>query len=362
MDKQFEALFTYLTIVLVYTVFLFKIEIYPNNFRFALSLGIVYRLLPCIIISATFSNDIVQYGYLGNKILSGQIPYKDFPAPYPPLSLYISVPFLIIGDLRLLKLFFVLCDLAIIFLLCRMLKSQNISVEKIKMLSLILLFFPPLLLEFSVSGHNDSFTLLLLIASLALLHDKQTISASFLGLSICSKIFPLATVPFLLKQQWAKNKKTASHFLLTLASSLALISTPFILLSPNAFFGMLFGATRYTIPYGFFQMLMFKLLNGSSDSLIMSVLIVSSAISTIIFLSIFIYSHLRDWSLTKSLSIIFMLLPFLLPQFQPWYLLWALPFVILHASENRKMIVVYLVLLSVFHFLSYLLTIYNPLV
>jgi hypothetical protein len=46
-------------------------------------------------------------------------------------------------------------------------------------------------------------------------------------------------------------------------------------------------------------------------------------------------------------------LPFLLPQFQPWYLLWALPFLVLYLFENWKLTEMYLLLLLCIHALCY---------
>jgi hypothetical protein len=80
---------------------------------------------------------------------------------------------------------------------------------------------------------------------------------------------------------------------------------------------------------------------------------VSFSISTVVFLLIFVFSYLHAWSLEKSLSIAFAFLPFLLPQFQPWYLLWALPFVILYISKNWKFTEIYLLLLLLVHVLCY---------
>jgi hypothetical protein len=65
---------------------------------------------------------------------------------------------------------------------------------------------------------------------------------------------------------------------------------------------------------------------------------------------------LQAWSLKKSLSITFAFLPFLLPQFQPWYLLWALPFVILYFSKNLKLTKMFMLLLLFVHALCYLIS------
>ena len=351
--ETIEALALYMLMATVYVTFLLKVKECSNIFLLIVFIGVLYRLLPCLTISTTFSSDIVQYRYLGNKILNGQVPYRDFPAPYPPLSIYITVPFLMAGDLRLMKLFFVACDLLIIFSMYNLLKSQKFPLERVKLLSLVLLFFPASLLEYSVSGHNDSFTLLLLLISIIFLDNHPTLSSIFLSISICSKIFPMVAVPFILIHFLSENRKAASRFLLTLISVLGLISLPFIVLSSNAYFEMLLGITRFSVPYGFFQTLLFMLIGGPPELILVPVLIVSFSISIVIFLLIFAFSCLHAWPLEKSLGIVFAFLPFLLPQFQPWYLLWALPFLVLYLFENWKLTEMYLLLLLCIHALCY---------
>jgi len=352
-NNQLNTLLVYLGLTIAYAAFLFSVKECPSNFWLIIVLGVAYRLLPCFVATSALSNDLTQYGYLGNKIIGGQIPYKDFSAPYPPFSLYISVPFILAGDLRVLKIFFVSCDLAMIFLLYIILKSKFVSVDKGRFLSMLALFFPVSMLEYSVSGHNDSFTMLLLIASVALLDSKPAFSSISLSLAVCSKIFPVLAVPFMVKYLFSKSRQASHHFLLGLVSSLSLISAPFVLLSSSSYFEMILGTTRFSIPYGLFPTLLFALLGGASASLAIPVLIVSSVFSAVVFLLIFTYSCVHKWELFKSLSVVFVFLPFLLPQFQPWYLLWALPFVMLYFSENRKMLVGYMALLSISHFLSY---------
>jgi hypothetical protein len=61
----------------------------------------------------------------------------------------------------------------------------------------------------------------------------------------------------------------------------------------------------------------------------------------------------------KSCSISLLVLPLLLPQFHPWYLLWALPFMTTYYSNNLKLIRGYTLLFLFFHILYYLLFSFN---
>jgi uncharacterized membrane protein len=320
-------------------------------------IGIIYRLLPCLVISTTFSNDLIQYSYLGSKILSGQIPYKDFPAPYPPLSLYVTVPFVMVGDPRFLKAFFSLCDIFVVFIVCKVFLQ---GAENANRISMLLLLFPVSLVEYSVSGHNDSLTVLLLIASIALLDKNVAVSSVLMALSILSKIFPVILVPFVLKQLYSNNKKTALFFLAILIAVLFAVSFPFILLSWDGYTSMIIGSTRYSVPYGVLTSLLNLLVNFTQSSSTFFHLL--SIVLLIEFCAlIFIISSRRKWPLMKNCAICLLILPFLLPQFHPWYLLWAFPFMITYYSNDLKLIRGYVLLFLASYILYYLILFFNQL-
>lgn len=349
-DKEIDALFLYLSIVIIYAVFLFNIEEYSNRFWLVGVIGIIYRLLPCLVISTTFSNDLIQYSYLGGKILSGQFPYRDFTAPYPPLSLYVAVPFVFIGDLRFLKALFSLCDIFIVFIVYKVFLQ---GAENANRISMLLLLFPVSLVEYSVSGHNDSLTVLLLIASIALLDKNVAVSSVLMALSILSKIFPVILVPFVLRQLYSNNKKSALFFLAMLIAVLFAVSFPFILLSWDGYISMIIGITRYSVPYGVLTSLLNLLVSFTQSSTMFFYLL--AIILLIEFCAlIFIISSRRKWPLMKTCGICLLILPFLLPQFHPWYLLWAFPFMITYYSSNLKLTRGYMLLFLSVHILYYL--------
>lgn len=354
-ENEVEALFVYLLIVIVYTVFLFNIKEYSDRFWLVGAIGIIYRLLPCLVISATFSNDLIQYSYLGGKILSGQIPYRDFPAPYPPLSLYVTVPFIMTGDLRFLKALFSLCDILIVFIVYKVFLQGTENANRI---SVLLLLFPVSLVEYSISGHNDSLTLLLLIASIALLDKNVAASSVLMALSILSKIFPVILVPFVLRQLYSNNKRSALFFLLMLIAVLFAVSFPFILLSWDGYISMIIGTTRYSIPYGVLTSLLSLLINFTQSPIMFFHLLAIALLIEFCAL-IFVISSKRKWPLMKTFAICLLILPFLLPQFHPWYLLWAFPFMITYYSNNLKVIRGYMLLLLASHIICYLIFSFN---
>jgi hypothetical protein len=340
----------YASMILTFAVVLFG----RNRWKFwlVMILTLVYRVIPLFNVSVLLSTDILQYGYFGTKILKGLMPYRSFDAPYPPLSLYVTVPFVMLGDLRFLKALFSFCDVLIVFIVYNVFLRNK---ENANTISILFLLFPVSLVEYSISGHNDSLTLLLSIASLALL-DKNVVGSSVLmALSILCKLFPIVLIPFVLKQLFSKNKKSAFFYALTLISVLGFISLPFVLLSWEGYINMIIGLTRYSVPYGVSVSVFLFLLGDLGQQSIMFSYMFATLLVAVFCALVFFISCSHDWPLTKSCSVCLLVLPFLLPQFQPWYLLWAFPFVMISGSSNLKLTKLYLVLFLFFHVLCYLL-------
>jgi uncharacterized membrane protein len=340
----------YASIILVYAIFLFKKGSYEP--WLVLSLGIVYRIVPLFSLPMLLSNDILQYGSFGAKILQGLIPYKNFDAPYPPLSLYVTVPFVLMGDLRFLKAFFSLCDLLVIFIVYKFFLQ---GAENANRIFVLLLLFPVSLVEYSISGHNDSLTLLLLIVSLVFLDKNVIASSALMASSVLCKIFPVIFIPFILKHLYSDSKKSALVFFSVLVIVLSVISLPFVLESWEGYISMIIGFTRYSVPYGVLTSLFSRSLGASSEQSIMLSLAFGIMLLIAFSAVIFAISSSRNWPLMKSCSISFLVLPLLLPQFHPWYLLWALPFMATFCSDNLKLVKSYVLLFLFFHILYYLL-------
>jgi uncharacterized membrane protein len=343
-------LVVYASIIFVYVIFLFKRGSYEP--WLVLFLGIVYRIVPLFSLPILLSNDIFQYGIFGTKILEGLIPYKNFDAPYPPLSLYVTVPFVVIGDLRFLKAFFSFCDILIIFIVYKVFLRGAENASKIFML---LLLFPVSLVEYSISGHNDSLALLLLIVSLVVLDKSVAVSSVLMASSVLCKIFPVIFVPFALKHLYSNSKKSALVFLSILIIVLSVISLPFVLESWDGYISMIIGFTRYSIPYGVLTSLFFYSLGTSSQQSVMLSLMFGIILFIAFCVLLFAISSRRKWPLMKSCSVSLLVLPLLLPQFHPWYLLWAFPFMAIYYSNNLKLIKGYVLLFLFFHILYYLL-------
>jgi len=343
----------YASIISVYTIILFK----KNSYELwsVAILAIVYRVIPLFSSSVLLSTDILQYEHFGTKILEGLIPYRSFAASYPPLSLYVTVPFVMIGDLRFLKALFSLCDVVIVFIVYKIFLKEAKNAKTILML---LLFFPVSLVEYSISGHNDSLTVILLIASLTLLDKRVAVSSALMALSILCKIFPIILVPFVIKHLYSKSKKSVLLFLSILITVLSVVSFPFILFSWEGYISMIIGLTRYSVPYGVITSLLYPLIDFTYSSILFSHLL--AIILLIEFCAlVFLVSSRRKWPLMKSCSVCLLFLPLFLPQFHPWYLLWALPFMMTYSSNNLKLMRGYMLFFLFSHILYYLLFSFN---
>jgi uncharacterized membrane protein len=181
-----------------------------------------------------------------------------------------------------------------------------------------------------------------------------------MALSILSKIFPVILVPFVVKHLYSNNKKSALLFLSILIITLFIVSLPFILLSWDGYISMIIGLTRYSVPYGVLTSLLHVFFDFTSSS-VMFFHLVAIILLIEFCVSVFLFSLRRKWPLMKSCSICLLILPLFLLQFQPWYLLWTLPFMMTHFSNNLKVIKSYMLLFLFAHILFYLLFSFNQL-
>lgn len=346
----------YASLMIVYAIILFKND--SLGFWSVALLGIVYRVLPLLTSSVLLSNDIIQYGFFGTKILGGSIPYRNFDAPYPPLSLYATVPFVMLGDPRFLKAFFLACDIITVLIVYKVFLR---GAENAKTISTLLLFFPVSLIEYSISGHNDSLAILFLVVSIILLNRSVIGSSLSMALAILSKIFPVILVPFLLKELYSKNRKSALLFLSTLLLVLFFVSLPFILISLNEYVSMIVGFTRYSVPYGALSSLFLYVFGDVAQNSVLFPYLFGIALLAVFCALVYTISSRRKWPLMKSCSVCLLILPFLLPQFQPWYLMWALSSVMVYFSNNLKLIRSYVILFLSVHVLYYLIFFFDQL-
>lgn len=122
----------------------------------------------------------------------------DLPSPYPPAAqLFFRAVTAVHESTFALKIVFVLCDLALVFVLLDLLRSKRLAPH------LVLLFAwnPLLAIEVAGSGHIDIVgTLLLVISVAALARRWRAIAGLTFGLAVAVKFLPIVVVPLYWKR------------------------------------------------------------------------------------------------------------------------------------------------------------------
>lgn len=312
--------------------------------------SISFRFL--MVISETYlSTDIFRYMWDG--MLSGNWtdPYKYVPSSleldnfkgveyyeiydhkdeftiYPPFAqIFFFVSHLLFGNSQLgMKSFLSIFDIlngSLIFLL---IKSQKNELFRAFKGTLIYLWNPLVIIEFSNSGHLDVLAIFLILLSLYFL-TRSLIIGSLVSLvaSVFTKWIPLLFVPFYIKFLMNKEKfhliKTAFPAIIF---SLAII-LPFYLSSGLNF---LRGMTNFIQNWRFestlsrFIMFIFPFegLDGLNSAKVMSYAIF--IISLIVVLNF--VKLLKILNLVDSLIVIIALFYLITPSIFPWYAIWLL--------------------------------------
>ena len=143
----------------------------------------------------------------------------DVPSPYPAgAQLFFRAVTAIHESTSALKLAFVFCDFAIVFVVLHILRGENRGAH----LVLVYAWNPLLAFEVAGSGHVDIVGALLLVISFAaLLHRRGTIAAVTFGLAVAVKFLPLVLLPAYWKRVRLRDAVLA-------VSVIALLYLPFI--------------------------------------------------------------------------------------------------------------------------------------
>ncbi|MBV9442803.1 MAG: DUF2029 domain-containing protein, partial [Acidobacteriaceae bacterium] len=143
----------------------------------------------------------------------------DVPSPYPAgAQLFFRAVTAIHESTSALKLAFVFCDFAIVFVVLHILRGENRGAH----LVLVYAWNPLLAFEVAGSGHVDIVGALLLVISFAaLLHRRGAIAAVTFGLAVAVKFLPLVLLPAYWKRVRLRDAVLA-------VSVIALLYLPFV--------------------------------------------------------------------------------------------------------------------------------------
>jgi len=231
----------------------------------------------------------------------------EVPSPYPAgAQLFFRAVTAIHESLFALKVAFVVCDLAIVFVLLDVLRRTGQGAHWI----LAYAWHPLLGAEVAGSGHVDIVgVLLLLVSAAALLRRRRAVAAVAFGLAVSVKFLPIVLLPLYWKRIRIRDGALA-------AIALALLYVPFLDHGriPLGSLGTYVQRFRFNDP-------VFATLERMMAPQIAAGLAVLAGLLTTIWLrrrSAEPASDAFAWPMAASLLCA--------PVVYPWYLLWVLPF------------------------------------
>lgn len=309
-----------------------------NNHRWNLGViitaGLLFRVT-AFFAPPSLSDDIYRYLWDGRVQQSGINPYDFTPNDpalehlrdekfnsinhrsiktiYPPLSQFVfRLCAHIRPDLSLLRLFFIGCDVALLFLLVFYLRFKGLPVER----AIIYAWNPLVIVEISSSGHVDSLAIFLFITALfAWDTSRDRISGVLSGLGF------LAKFPTVLLAPWYVVKKRgwmAIPFILTT------IVVGYIAYLPPSIteWPQFAGAVAYARDW-YFNASLYALLSTampSSGTMIKICLVIVAAVVGLI-----LARRLQDTEILLYAGLMWGLALILSPVVHPWYALGIIP-------------------------------------
>lgn len=273
---------------------------------------------------------------------------------YPPVAQAIFAVCYFIFQWKIwgLKIFFLLFDLAALFLIYKLLKKYNKP--------LIFIFFywmnPVVIHEFYAAAHMDIllFPFMLLILWFAI-SNSNLFSAIFLSIASGIKVWPVIFIPFVFRNLWSDKKKLLLFFILT-AVFILIIFLPVLYTVFDKTLGFVTYAENWTNNEAVFKILhiIIKEINslfglGYGNTLRLTRWV--TGFMFIIFL--FVISKKKNENhedYFEKFLIITAVLFFISPTQFPWYFSWVIPFLVFRPMVS---LLLYPVLLPLYQ-LNYL--------
>ncbi len=261
----------------------------------------------------------------------------DLPSPYPPgAQLFFRAITAIHESTLALKVAFVFCELAIVFVLLDLLGREQSA-------HLVLAFAwnPLLAIEVAGSGHIDIVgALLLLLSGAALARRWRAIAAVTLGLAIAVKLLPVVLLPLYWKRVRLRDAVLA-------AAVVGLLCVPFLNHGriPTGSLGTYVQTFRFNGP-------IFALFDRVAPPQLLAGLAVLFGLATATWLR----SAAPEWS-PGAFAWPMAATLLCAPAVFPWYLLWLLPFL---TSASTLLIIVWTVSIGLTYVQWHLRTLGRP--
>ena len=242
--------------------------------------------------------------------LSLLVNYPQLATIYPPVmqGVFALAYWLSPANITALQALLVLCDLALILLLCRRVRAANV---------MLYAWCPLAFKEIALSAHPDIIGLAFLFAALFCMAGKRTRMAAIFSAAACAgKIFAWLIVPFILLQLTLRER-------LIFGLTLAAFYLPFFIRGATEFATLGIFAAQWEFNSSLFLVARTLLPDQAARW-------VCLGLFGIVWLSIFNRYRLTaaltgQWSMPPGVAI-FTAFFLLSPVVNPWYLLWLLPF------------------------------------
>jgi len=284
----------------------------------------------------TLSDDIFRYVWDGRVLNHGINPYRYAPSaadlaplrdslythinnrdvgtPYAPLTLAVFGLFQHIGDsVHVFKLGFIIADCLIMLVLLRL--FEHTGTPRVNLL--VYAWNPLVVVEVAGSGHSDPLAVLLLLIAIytAMANHPRTATAG-LTLAILGKYFTIAVVPLF----W-RNFRGGAWILIP-----AGLVAAFAAFSPSVEYHVLSLATVFQ-DWRFNDSL-FALIYWATGSLPITRFVVVAG-----FLALVVAVMRLDWPLPRAVMTVLGGMFLLTSTFEPWYMLWIVPFLCLYPNR-----------------------------
>ncbi len=331
------------------------------SLRLILVGAVVFRLIMLFTIP-TLSDDINRYIWEGGIQLEGINPYryspsdpalehlrddiyeginhKDLPTIYPPVMQWAFAAGALLGRSPVaMKVPFVAADVVLMLILVGLLRARGLRPERV----MVYAWNPLVVIETAGSGHNDTLALCFLAAAtLEITRGRRVLSMTALGLSALCKLFPMALLPLF------SSRVRARHLLLP-PLLMAACYLPYLTAGAN-----LFRSTREYAERWRFNDSVFSVLASAIDRSGVSPVVKGWAdtngvpslyaqppmlarglvllIAAGVLLALILRQERDGGNPVRSIFLFTGVVLILQPTLHPWYLLWVLPWMVIHPS------------------------------
>jgi len=377
----------------------------PQQLYYIFVLALILRML-MLFQDESPTVDLTKYVIRSKLFLAGYTPYSDFPVNKPPLyiyMLYLMGKAFGPGELQF-RAFFAIIDSLVATTIFYLALEKYDSLHSFK--SAIAYAICPLpILMTGLWGHYEPVVMFFfLTAFIFYIRKKLNLSAITLGIAFAFKFFPIIILPFLLWK--LKYWKQRVIFVIIFSLPMILSVLPILIMSPDAFYGYIYEQTiewpaKKSFAY-IFSILLGIDLKGLFSIVFLGLISimflqwqkkkfnVNFWFKTIIaifvvYYGLFATASLKDYNLgigeggaglaivifasgyfLLTLPLLYKILPnlnidiepkeqlfvlstfviilflFVSSQFNPWYLLWYLPFVLIIQNPKIKYIILWL--------------------